>query len=336
MADGGLTKTDSVTSVTSFTSDMLEDEEVAVELGDQVEYDSAPYDIAYHHPGTGQIIIAKEGVLLPHMSNYYKIKDGTLAVKFEVSKLLEVSVAAEREIKKKTVSTKIINIPTTPISFDASFPSAVAGASESISSDTGAADMLQRRAKNFREPTAEEAGEEETEIGGGRKFKSSGEFLASIDNKFEKVVVGGMEAGIRKSVKEKLKNKIKLAPKENISIIHALNQVVFDEYGSMRPDPKLCQMLSEILKEKFPQTFRVGEVVQSSFGPLKLKKSKGEGGYSDLAKRIGDNFYNQHTKKAIKRPVLGVDGSQEGSSASPGGKKPKKAMESLQRITTLA
>ena len=61
MADGGLTKTDSVTSVTSFTSDMLEDEEVAVELGDPVEYDSAPYDIAYHHPGTGQIIVAKEG-----------------------------------------------------------------------------------------------------------------------------------------------------------------------------------------------------------------------------------------------------------------------------------
>ena len=153
-------------------------------------------------------------------------------MKFEVSKLLEVSVAAEREIKKKTVSTKIINIPTTPISFDASFPFAVAGASESSSSATGAADMLQRRAENFREPSAEEAGEEETEIGGGRKFRSSGEFLASIDNKFEKVVVGGMEAGIRKLVKEKLKNKIKLAPKENISIIHALNQVVFDEVRS--------------------------------------------------------------------------------------------------------
>ena len=106
-------------------------------------------------------------------------------------------------------------------------------------------------------------------------------------------LMDGMESGLRKSIKKKLRNYEELIAKENMALVHALNQVVFEEYGPRRPDTRLCQSLSEILKDKFPQTFRVEKAVKSSLGTLKIKKSKGEGGSSALSKRIGDNFYSR-------------------------------------------
>ena len=76
-------------------------------------------------------------------------------------------------------------------------------------------------------------------------------------------------------MKEKLKNKKELNMKENMGVVYAVNQVVFDEYVPKRPSMQICQSLSEILKDKYPETFRVERVVQSSeFGPLRLKKGR--------------------------------------------------------------
>ena len=73
--------------------------------------------------------------------------------------------------------------------------------------------------------------DEEKFIELGRKFRSLGEFLQNVDDNFEKVVIDGMEAGLRKSIKKKLKNNEELIAKENMALVHALNQVLFDEYG---------------------------------------------------------------------------------------------------------
>ena len=71
-----------------------------------------------------------------------------------------------------------------------------------------------------------------------------------------------------------------LLAKENNAIINSLNLVIFNQ-------------LADILKNKFPATYRVQSAVQTCFGALALPRSRGEGGGSDLFKRIGICFYNQ-------------------------------------------
>ena len=286
MADFNLTKS---VSVTSFTSDMLDDEEEVVV--DNHHHEVAPYDIMGEHPEVGVIIVAKEGAKLPYKSNYYKNKDNTRAVKFEVSNSLEVTIAGEREIKKK-VQVRNVFVQQEENAPDLIRPTA----SSSFSQEFSPSDLSETSSSRV----SGDAGGSERQVHGGKKFRSLGEFLSNVDKNFEAIVIGGLEGGMRKSVGEKMKNKQELLPKENIGIVHALNQVVFDEYGAERPDPKVCQKLGEILKDKFPQTFRIEKAVQTSFGALKMKKSKGEGGNSELAKRIGDNFYNKHTKKLVR------------------------------------
>ena len=312
MADLNLTKS---VSVTSFTSDMLDDEEEVVV--DNHHHAVAPYDIMGHHPEVGVIIVAKEGAKLPYKSNYYKNKDNTLAVKFEVSNSLEVTVAGEREIKKK-VQVRNVSVHQEADVPDPIIPTASSSFSQELSpSDIDLSETSAPRVSG-------DSGGSERQVQGGKKFRSLGEFLSNVDKNFEAIVIGGLEAGMRKSVGEKMKNKQELLAKENMGIVHALNQVVFDEYGAERPDPKVCQKLGEILKDKFPQTFRIDRAVQTSFGALKMKKSKGEGGNSELSKRIGDNFYNKHTKKLVKMSTAAGDSSQD-SPAGPSAKKVKKS-----------
>ena len=55
--------------------------------------------------------------------------------------------------------------------------------------------------------------------------------------------------------------------------------------------------MAGILKTHIPDTFAVEERMESvQFGSLPLKKSKGEGGLSNLATRIGNNFYNDKVR----------------------------------------
>jgi hypothetical protein len=277
-------------SAASFSSDMLD----AEDLVDDIEVDEAPYDIMGEVPGSGNVLIGKKGSALPMTIKYYKNKEGTKAFKFEISRLLKVTIAAEREIGKKAQVKDVI----------------ATESGRSINELNGSGALFDI----FEE---EEQVKEKEAIMVGKRFRSLGEFLADV---------GGLEFGLGKAVEEKLQARKDLSPKENMAIIHSLNQVVFEEFGSERPDPKMCQKLSDILKDKFPQTYRVKMTVQTSFGSLEMKKSKGEGGHSDLSKRIGDNFYNKFTKKDLKRPLAGGESLENlaGIAGSPKSKKHKK------------
>ena len=317
-------------SAASFSSDMLD----AEDLVDDIEVDEAPYDIMGEVPGSGNVLIGKKGSALPMTTKYYKNKEGTKAFKFEISRLLKVTIAAEREIGKKaqvkdviaTESGRSIN-ELNGSGVDASSGSNInrenIDVSRSQSTSSSGSNPLNALFDTFEE---EEQVQEKQAIMVGKRFRSLGEFLADVDENFVDIVIGGLEFGLRKAVEEKLQARKDLSPKENMAIIHSLNQVVFEEFGSERPDPKMCQKLSDILKDKFPQTYRVKMTVQTSFGSLEMKKSKGEGGHSDLSKRIGDNFYNKFTKKDLKRPLAGGESLENlaGIAGSPKSKKHKK------------
>ena len=58
-------------------------------------------------------------------------------------------------------------------------------------------------------------------------------------------------------MKQKLENGIALLPSEDMAVIHSINQSYFDEFGSSKPDPKSSQMMSDLLKRKFPSTTRL-------------------------------------------------------------------------------
>ena len=56
-----------------------------------------------------------------------------------------------------------------------------------------------------------------------------------------------------------------------------------------------------LLKKYVPDTFACEDVLHTDeYGPLPVAKAKGEGGRSDLATRLGDNFYNQYQRYFIQ------------------------------------
>ena len=130
----------------------------------------------------------------------------------------------------------------------------------------------------------------EDRVNAGKRFKSQAEFLTELDKEFEKKIIDGLEAGLRLKVKEKLATNIQLIPKENNAIVNSVLQNIFDQYGPVKPDIKFCERLAELLKIKFPATYREKYVVNSPLGKFAIQKSKGEGGYRGLAKRIGETF----------------------------------------------
>ena len=310
-----------------------------------VEYKKAPWDIIFNSKDIGDVVVAKEGSDLPLITNYYKSKDGQKAFKFEVSDVLEVRVACERDLRRKGeeipgvkgASSKTKETASKPVPENTTYE-----VDNSVKEDDGRSragfckvsneentliKQVEKASKTLgaagnlviEQLTVDDDEEKPNEE--GRKFRSLGEFLQNVDDNFEKVVIDGMEAGLRKSIKNKLKNNEELIAKENMALVHALNQVLFDEYGPKRPDTRLCQSLGEILKEKFPQTFRVEQAVKTSLGTLKIKKSKGEGGSSALSKRIGDNFYSKFTSKTKNKPSAGTVKVSQPTSESWKGKK---------------
>ena len=117
----------------------------------------------------------------------------------------------------------------------------------------------------------------EDRVNAGKRFKSQAEFLTELDKEFEKKVIDGLEAGLRLKVKEKLATNIQLIPKENNAIVNSVLQNIFDQYGPVKPDIKFCERLAELLKIKFPATYREKYVVNSPLGKFAIQKSKGEG-----------------------------------------------------------
>ena len=279
-----------------------------------VEYDTAPWDVIGEHASVGgAIIVAKKGDQLPLETKYKRKGISSIPVKFLVSKLLEV-VAVEKgkklDILMENVVKEIHTNPPPSINIDEPIE-AMFDVSDTSTFDT-TRDMVDDEVTKI---------VVESEVVEEKNFMSEAEFLADLDSRFEMIVIGGLEVGMRKSVKEKLTSDKVLLGKENNAVINSLNLAVASQFGNNRPSAKLCAKLAEILKNKFPATFRVQAAVQSSFGPLSLPRSRGTGGNSDLIKRLGNCFYNQIVRPTIRRAVRSED-----IQAPVGGKKKKKVL----------
>ena len=112
-----------------------------------------------------------------------------------------------------------------------------------------------------------------------KRFISASEFVTDIENNFEVKIIGGLEAGLRSSVSDKMKSNVPLLPKENNAVVNSILQAVFDQYGPERPDKKFCEKIADVLKAKFSSTYRIISSVETPLGSLALPKAKGEGRY---------------------------------------------------------
>ena len=102
-----LQRMDSDTSAYSFTSEQLEMGEDD-ELGSDIEYEVAPWDIFGVHDIDGQILAVKKGEALPQTSKYKKKHPSSDPVKFYVNKKLQVeTIPYQPKINKKTVNVDI-------------------------------------------------------------------------------------------------------------------------------------------------------------------------------------------------------------------------------------
>ena len=342
-------RTGSLVKVSSFTSDQLDNEE-----HESLTFDVAPFDIIGNHESVGDVIVAKEDTPLPYTSKYFKKDGGTHAVKFSVDKNLDVSICNVREIKKATTGATIEIQPNssylnkTPI-VSIFGPSKCAGAEvstnqisskekdmTSTSSNTLAvetasmpppvdsADLnveLSDSTEVVNEVDLQMSNTEEPSSSKRKRFRGIREFVTNLDKHFEEIVIGGLDSGLRKSVHDRFMRKEKLLPTENMNIIYSLNQAYYDEYGDIKPDRDSCQLLGDLLKDKFPTTFRKRDAVKTAFGTLQIKGAKGEGGNADIERRIGDAFYDKYIRKNSKKSKFDTDAS---SAAVQKKKSPKK------------
>jgi len=279
-------------STLSFQSDDLTDDKI---------YEVAPWDIFGDAEGVGRVKVAKVGDNLPLTTGYKVKKDGSaqVGVKFRISEYLGVEV-----VKVKNLS--------------ASERDKINGSIACSSSSEGKkATPVNDEPRNnpFEEQTSKEpkektAATKEPPVGAaivpdGPRTKSKQEWLHDFSSKFLEIVVGGMEASIRKSVANSIHEKKALKGKANQAVINSVNHAIFEFIGNQRPTKEFCRDVAEIIKKHIPDTYAVVETMESvEFGSLPVKKAKGEGGQSDLATRIGNNYYNDYLRAGIKRPEL--------------------------------
>ena len=296
-------------SIQSYTSDQLEEED----RSQDVEFDLAPWDIlgAHESLGDSQIIVAKKGDKLP-LETKYKRKGSGPPVKFQVSRSLEVTPMvkpsrAEEAIRNADiVISDDVNLVHENVLGDVTDAEIVQNATTSNDQRmTSSADNSRNNPNVAVLSVANESARRDS-------FMSETEFLVKLSNSFSDVVIGGLDSSVRSSVADKFVSGLKLSSKENNSVINSLNQAVSEQIGcEKRPNAKLCDKLAEILKCKFPSTYRVLNTVQTAFGTLELKRSRGEGGNSELSKRIGNCFYNQFVRPNKKKPAQEVGDSND-------------------------
>ena len=332
-------KSDSVTSMASISSDQL-DEEV---LDQNFEYDFAPYDIMGEHESVGVIKVAAVGDSLPKTTGYKRKDKTSIPVKFHVNKKLEI-LSIEyipKQIVSKTAFSPSVSPQNTPGTSHQQTPEQYPPPNLSSTQSPRTSKQSQpqcqaRLASRFNEEELISDGEDpgHTEViideNSGAinngvvtgntstqdkapkvTFLSEAEFVRILMDQFDIKVVGGLEAGLRAGVRVKMLDNTQLLPKENNGIVNSLIQVVQDQYGPDKPDYKFCEKLSAVLKAKFPSTFTTEVTVNSSLGTLNMPRSKGQGGFGSLAKRIGNNFYNRLVRPGIKRPAA-EEGVEEG------------------------
>ena len=54
-----------------------------------------------------------------------------------------------------------------------------------------------------------------------------------------------------------------------------------------------------IMKRELPETFAVVEKVETGLGDLPVAKKRGEGGSTDLVRRLADCFYNKFNRYTV-------------------------------------
>ena len=54
--------------------------------------------------------------------------------------------------------------------------------------------------------------------------------------------------------------------------------------------------MAELFKKFLPETFAFSDSIMTDFGPVPVKKHKGEGGMESLGARIANNFYNRYVR----------------------------------------
>lgn len=286
------------------------------------EFDVAPCDVIGEHGSVGVLIVAKQGAPLPLETKYFRRNLTDPAVKFLVSKTLEVTVVEKGKAVVEKVDHNVEDRAASNNQLNVALESSPLVSKPGGDGSVG--DVITNKAVDESDnDTTTEKKDEATggveRTGGGKKFLGEAEFLGHLDSGFEIKVIGGLEVGMRKSVKEKLQTDQVLSGKENNAVINSLNLAVADQFGKTRPSAKLCAKLAEILKNKFPNSYRVQTAVQTCFGALALPRARGEGGNSDLVKRLGNCFYNQIVRPNIKRPV-----GTENMKSPVGGEKKKK------------
>lgn len=107
------------------------------------------------------------------------------------------------------------------------------------------------------------------------------DWMKHLDDNFLEIVLENMDGTNRSETAISIQNRMRLSPRQNMSVIHSINFHTYKFIGSVRPDMSLCRILALLLEQKLPETFN---------DCIKDKK-KGEGGKGDLALRISDIFY---------------------------------------------
>ena len=313
-------------SVASFTSDQLDEEEETSCL----EFSEAPYDVSGFHKSLGEVVIVKMGTSLPVTTKWMKKEGSECAIKFQVDKELNVKVVAERPVKTKPS----VNAVSTLAKEDFLSKSNYNSVDYNGSTDIGHSETRNFESKSFASNSSNDIESQRpipiimslskddsiqsdidmTSVStvvlpvigpciSSKKKMSTSEFLTKVDNCFKETIIDGIESGVRQKVTDKMNNGMRLAPAENMKVIHALNQAYYEEFGGIKPPEKVRESLAGILKNKFPQTYKTADVVKTSFGALKIKRAKGEGGHSDLSTRIGDAFYDKFLRPSVKKPT---------------------------------
>ena len=75
----------------------------------------------------------------------------------------------------------------------------------------------------------------------GTLNKSKKDWLSHFSANFVEIVVQGLEASMRSKVKSSIEGGIKLSPKQNKSVIAAVNHEIFQFVGNQRPDASMCR-----------------------------------------------------------------------------------------------
>ena len=76
----------------------------------------------------------------------------------------------------------------------------------------------------------------------GPRTKSKQEWLHDFGSNFIDIVVGGMEASIRKLVASSIHEKKALKGKSNQAVINSVNHAIFEFIGNQRPTKEFCRL----------------------------------------------------------------------------------------------